>query len=204
MKKNKLNNKGMLIILSSPSGGGKTTIARELLRKDKNMIQSVSCTTRKPRAGEKNSRDYFFITNAKFKAMVKNNAFLEWASVHHHLYGTPRHWVEDQLWRSKDVLLVIDVQGGKTIKNKATDAILIFVKPPSFKVLKERLIGRQSDDAKALKIRLKDARKEIQAGKQYDYQIVNDRLPTAVSCIRKIIKNEREKRVKILINRKLQ
>lgn len=114
---NKHNHKkGLLIVLSSPSGGGKTTIAERLLKRDKNIIRSVSCTTRKPRSGEKSGRDYFFVTPARFKAMAGKNQFLEWARVHQNFYGTPRHWVEGQLEKGMDVLFVIDVQGGKSIK----------------------------------------------------------------------------------------
>lgn len=105
--------KGLMIVLSSPSGGGKTTIAHRLLKKDKNIVRSVSCTTRKPRAGEKNGRDYFFITSTRFKSMVTRKAFLEWAKVHRCFYGTPQKWVEEQLQKGKDVLFIIDVQGGK-------------------------------------------------------------------------------------------
>ncbi len=196
MKKNK---KGLLIVLSAPSGGGKTTIAHQLLKRDKNIVRSISCTTREPRKGEKNGKDYFFTTADRFKTMVKKKTFLEWAKVHRCFYGTPGHWVESQLNKGKDVLFVIDVQGGKTIKRKVKDAVLIFVKPPSFKVLKERLLGRQSEDAKALKIRLNDAQWEIKEGKHYDYQVINDRLAEAVSHVVKIIKNEREKSLKTLI-----
>lgn len=196
MKKNKNAKRGLLIVLSSPSGGGKTTIAHQLMVKDKNIVRSISCTTRKPRTGEKNGRDYFFVTVAKFKAMAAKKIFLEWAQVHQNFYGTPDHWVEAQLNKGKDVLFVIDVQGGKIIKHKISDALLIFVKPPSFQVLKKRLLGRQSDSPEALKIRLNDARGEIKEGKHYDYQVINDHLPQAVSEVREIIKNERKSRLK--------
>jgi guanylate kinase len=192
----KTKKRGLLIVLSAPSGGGKTTIAHALLRKDKNIVRSISCTTREPRKGEKNGKDYFFTTADQFKAMVRKKTFLEWAKVHRCFYGTPGHWVEGQLNKGKDVLFVIDVQGGKTIKHKVQDSVLIFVKPPSFKVLKERLLGRQSEDAKALKVRLKDALWETKEGKHYDYQVINDRLAEAVSLVLKIIQNERKKRLK--------
>jgi guanylate kinase len=196
MKKDK---RGLLIVLSAPSGGGKTTISHQLLKKDKNIVRSISCTTRKPRRGEKNGKDYFFTTAAKFKTMVRTKTFLEWAKVHHNFYGTPLHWVEAQLQKGKDVLFVIDVQGGKTIKGKVKDAVLVFVKPPSFKILKERLLGRQSEDAKTLQVRLKDALWEVKEGKRYDYQVINDRLTDAVSDIRTIIKNERKKQLKRMV-----
>ncbi len=184
---------GLLIVLSSPSGGGKTTIAHQLLAKDKNIVRSISCTTRQPRKGEKDGRDYFFVTAAQFKVMVKKKSFLEWAKVHQNFYGTPAHWVETQLKKGKDVLFVIDVQGGKAIKKKAPHALLLFVKPPSFKVLKQRLLGRQSESSEALKVRLGDARWEMKEGKHYDHQVVNDHLPLAVKEVRKIIQNERKK-----------
>jgi guanylate kinase len=184
--------KGLLIVLSSPSGGGKTTIAQRLLKRDKNIIRSVSCTTRKPRRGEKSGSDYFFVTPARFKAMVAQKKFLEWARVHQNFYGTPRHWVEGQLEKGKDVLFVIDVQGGKSIKRQEPGALLIFLKPPSFGILKKRLLGRQSEDKAALKVRLEDAKWELAQNRHYDYQVVNDRLTTAVSDVLKIIRKRRK------------
>ncbi len=183
--------KGLLIVLSSPSGGGKTTIAQRLLKRDKNIIRSISCTTRKPRPGEKNGRDYFFVPTTRFKAMAASKKFLEWARVHQNFYGTPRHWVEGQLEKGRDVLFVIDVQGGKSIKKQQSKALLIFLKPPSFAVLKKRLLGRKSEDETALKIRLKDAKWELAQSRYYDYQVVNDRLAPAVSGVLKIIRKRR-------------
>lgn len=182
-----------MIVLSSPSGGGKTTIAHRLLKKDKNIIRSVSCTTRKPRFGEKNKRDYFFVTPAQFKSMMARKDFLEWARVHGHFYGTPRQWVEEKLKEGKDVLFVIDVQGGKAIKSSNPLALLIFLKPPSFAVLKERLESRKSEDTVGLKLRLENARWEMREGRRYDYQVLNDGLNKAVTDVAKIIKNARQK-----------
>jgi guanylate kinase len=187
------NKSGLLIVLSSPSGGGKTTIAHAVLRKDKNIVRSISCTTRKPRVGEKNGRDYFFITPSKFRSLISQKSFLEWAKVHRNFYGTPRHWVELQLRKGKDVLFVIDVQGGKTIKRKAPGSVLIFVKPPSLQVLKQRLLLRRSEDAKTLKVRQADARWEIQEGRRYDHQVVNDRLRTAIADVNRVISQARKK-----------
>jgi guanylate kinase len=184
---------GLLIVLSSPSGGGKTTIARRLLKRDKNIVRSVSCTTRQPRLGEKEGRDYFFVTPARFKAMAAQKKFLEWARVHKNFYGTPRHWVEGQLEKGKDVLFVIDVQGGKSIKREESGALLIFLKPPSLTVLKKRLLGRGSEDAAALKVRLGDAKWELAKGRNYDVQVVNDHLPKAVAEVAKIIQKERKR-----------
>ena len=191
--KTKMKSHGLLIVLSSPSGGGKTAIAHRLLAKDKRVVRSVSCTTRKPRSGEKDGRDYFFVTPAKFKSMVKRRLFLEWAKVHENFYGTPAHWVAEQRAKGKDVLFVIDVQGGKAIKRQTSDALLIFVKPPSLAVLKQRLLGRKSESAETLKVRLGDAKWEMKEGKHYDRQVVNDRLAKAVSDVRKAIQDGRKK-----------
>lgn len=188
-----IKRQGLLIVLSSPSGGGKTTLSHRLLKRDKNIVRSISCTTRRPRTGEKNGRDYFFLTPARFKAMVSQKAFLEWAKVHRNYYGTPRKWVGQQLEKGKDVLFVIDVQGGKSIKRKNPSALLIFLKPPSFSVLKKRLLGRGSDDHSTLRVRLADAKWELKEGGHYDYRVVNDKLGRAVSEVVKIIRNERRK-----------
>jgi guanylate kinase len=184
--------KGLLIVLSSPSGGGKTTIAQRLLKRDRNIVRSVSCTTRKPRLGEQDGRDYFFVTPARFKAMAAQKKFLEWARVHKNFYGTPRRWVEGQLKKGRDVLFVIDVQGGRSIKHEESRALLIFLKPPSLAVLKKRLLGRGSEDEAALKVRLRDAKWELAEGRHYDDQVVNDHLPKAVADVLEIIRKRRK------------
>ena len=186
--------KGLMIVLSSPSGGGKTTVAGRLLTRDKNLIRSVSCTTRKPRPGEKHGRDYFFITPTRFKTLVSQRAFLEWAKVHRNFYGTPRKWVAQQLRKGRDVLFVIDVQGGRAIQRKNPEALLVFLKPPSFAVLRERLLKRGTNSTQDLKVRLKDAQWEIREGRKYDHQVVNDRLSRAVLEVAKIIQKERKSR----------
>ncbi len=193
LKKNKPLPKGLLIVLSSPSGGGKTTLAMKLLAKDKNILRSVSCTTRKPRAGEKDGWDYFFISRAKFLAMRKKKAFLEWAPVHGQFYGTPKPWVLAQLEKGKDVLLVIDVQGGRSIRKLYPKSLLLFLEPPSLKVLRQRLHGRDSEDEASLRLRLKAARDEMRAGKAYPHRVVNDRLSQAVKEVFQIIRRERQR-----------
>jgi guanylate kinase len=184
---------GLLIVLSSPSGGGKTVIAQRLLRADKNIIRSISCTTRSPRRGEKNGRDYFFTPRKRFERMASQKRFLEWARVHGQYYGTPRRWVEGQLKKGKDVLLVIDVQGGKAIRRQCRNSVLVFVFPPSLRVLKKRLLGRRSDDAETIRMRLKNARREMKEGRRYDYRVLNDKLGRAVSNVKRIIRLERKK-----------
>ncbi|MGH7739899.1 MAG: guanylate kinase, partial [bacterium] len=191
----KKTRKGLLIVLSSPSGGGKTTLAGRLLTKDKNILRSVSCTTRKPRAGEREGRDYFFLPRARFQKMRDAGAFLEWAPVHGQFYGTPKSWVGAQQDRGKDVLLVIDVQGGRSIRRLDPRALLIFLEPPSLKILGERLTNRQSEDKASLRLRLKAARAEMRAGKAYPHRVVNDRLGQAVQEVFQIIRRERKKKV---------
>lgn len=180
-----------MIVLSSPSGGGKTTVAQRLLKKDKNIVRSISCTTRSPRAGEKDGRDYFFVTPARFKAMASKREFLEWARVHDHFYGTPRRWVGEQMAKGKDVLFVIDVQGGKTIKSRHPKALLIFLAPPSLAVLRQRLEGRGSEKAANLKLRLRNAKWEMREGRRYDYRVLNDQLGKAIAEVAKIIRKGR-------------
>lgn len=191
----KKTRKGLLVVLSSPSGGGKTTLAGRLLTKDKNILRSVSCTTRKPRAGERNGRDYFFLSRAKFQKMRDSGAFLEWAPVHGQFYGTPKSWVTAQQDRGKDVLLVIDVQGGRSIRRLDPRALLIFLEPPSLKVLGERLANRRSEDKASLRLRLKTARAEMREGKAYPHRVVNDRLAQAVQEVFQIIRRERKEKL---------
>ncbi len=178
-------------MLSAPSGVGKTTVATKLLKKDRRLLRAVTCTTRLPREGEKEGRDYFFLTPAHFALMRKRNAFLEWASVHKHKYGTPRPWTLAQMRRGRDVLLVIDVQGGNQVKRLYPDAVRIFLMPPSLRELKRRLLGRGSESAADLKVRLGNVKREMKAGRHYEHQVVNDRLAKAVSDVHRIIKAHR-------------
>jgi guanylate kinase len=181
-----------MIVLSSPSGGGKTTLAGILLRKDPRLIRSVSCTTRKPRHGEKNGKDYFFISKAEFRHKVRIKGFLEWAQVHGQYYGTPKQWVDLQLSKGKDVLFVIDVQGGEALKAQDPETVLIFVLPPNLRVLKERLKKRHDNSPADLAVRLKNAKGEIRQGRHYDFQVVNDRVPSAIKEIKGILNSIRK------------
>jgi guanylate kinase len=177
--------KGALLIISAPSGAGKTTICRKLLARRKDLRYSISCTTRLPRPGEKEGKHYFFLSQADFKRKIQRGEFLEWAMVHDEYYGTPRHFVEDQIKHGGNVIMAIDVQGAMSIRRKHPAAILVFVLPPSMNALKERLANRRDATAAVTK-RLANSRGELAAAKDYDYVVVNDTLETAVnqiSCI---------------------
>lgn len=181
--------KGALIIISAPSGAGKTTICRKLLARRRDLRYSTSCTTRAPRPGEKDGKSYFFLTREDFKRKIQRNEFLEWAMVHDEYYGTPRRFVEDQIKTGLNVIMAIDVQGAMSIRRKHPAAILVFVLPPSFDELKSRLSGRREDPRSAAK-RLANSRGELAAAKDYDYIVVNAELEKAVDQISSIITAE--------------
>ncbi len=176
---------GALLIISAPSGAGKTTICRKLLSGRKDLKCSVSCTTRTPRAGERHGKHYFFLSREDFKRKILRGELLEWAMVHGEYYGTPRRFIEDQTRRGVHVIMAIDVQGAMSIRRKHPAAILVFVLPPSMDALKARLIGRR-DATEAVTKRLANSLGELAAAKDYDYVVVNDALARAVeqiSCI---------------------
>lgn len=179
----------MLIVISAPSGTGKSTICRKLLQKRRDLKYSVSCTTRQPRPGEKDRKHYFFLSEKEFKQRIHKNEFLEWAVVHDHYYGTPRHFIEGSLKDGWNILLAIDVQGAQSIHEKMPDSVLIFVTPPSLESLKERLAGRREAVDSAAK-RLANSKGELSAAKNYDYLVVNDELEKAVSQIDAILTAE--------------
>lgn len=184
--------KGLLIILSSPSGAGKSTICRELLKKHKNLRYSISCTTRPPRPKEKHGRDYFFLAPEEFRAKVRKNEFLEWAKVHGHLYGTPKDYVERTCSRGYNLLLAIDVQGALAIRARYGDSVLIFVAPPSWETLRRRLRLRR-ESPESIERRLSSAERELKQAPRYDYLVVNDRLSQTVRSVESILAAERLK-----------
>ena len=192
---------GLLIVLSAPSGTGKTTVMKEFFRQDKNLVDSVSWTTRKPRHGEKHKKDYFFVSRKKFTQAIKNGGFLEWAKVYHEFYGTPKDYVTKKLASGKDVVLVIDTRGAQKVRH-FKPSVHIFLKPPSIAVLKKRLKGRNSDSAKQLAARLKEVRYEMSQADRYDYRIVNHTVPQTVREVEKILKRERAKILKTTKGRK--
>ncbi len=176
-----------LFVISSPSGGGKTTIVRELRKEGFDFAYSVSATTRPPRRGEKDGVDYFFLDEETFLRRIKEGAFLEWAKVHGYYYGTLKAQINRYLSEGKMVLLDIDVQGGLHLKNTRSDAVLIFLSPPGIEELKKRLKKRGTESSEVIEKRLDVAKKELQMANQYDFQVINDNLKDTVKEVRAII-----------------
>lgn len=180
------------VIISSPSGGGKTTITQRLLRGDKTLSRVITATTRAPRKGEKNGHDYHFWPVQRFESAVKNNLMAEWAKVHADYYGVPKSSINSVTKKGKHPVLVIDVQGAKTLKKLYKNAVLIFIAPPGLAELKKRIAAR-GDGTKNVALRLKTAQKEMLQAKYYNYKVTNKILNDAVSDCRAIIKAERLK-----------
>lgn len=196
-----LQPEGTLIILSSPSGGGKSSICRALLDSDPRLGYSVSVTSRPRRRDEVDGRDYHFVTEADFHDLIAKDAFYEWAKVHGNFYGTRKDLVDAKLAAGQDVVLDLDVVGGLNIKKLNDKALLIFVLPPSLVILEERLRGRNTDDDEVIQLRIRNARNEIHFAQKYDYAVVNEDLNQTIAIIRKIIDSERHssKHQKIII-----
>ena len=180
------------IVISGPSGAGKTTLVNGLLERDPGIVDSVSSTTRAPRPGEVDGESYFFVSEAEFERQ-KQGELIEWAEVHGHFYGTPKAFVDGHLRAGRDVVLNIDVQGGASVRKAFPNAVLIFILPPSMAVLEERIRGRGTDDPEVIRVRLENARGEVRVAEQYDYVVVNDDLEETVSALHAIVASERRR-----------
>ena len=181
--------RGNLYIISAPSGSGKTTLLQHLLRSFKDLKFSISHTTRSPRQGERDGVDYYFTDRTAFKSMAERGEFLEWAEFNAHLYGTTHAFVEEQIAAGKDVILDIDVQGARQVKQKIKDATAIFVLPPSFKELKRRLQARMLESDDVIRRRLEIAKQEILFYRDYDYIVINDVLENSIHLLESIIRS---------------
>lgn len=191
--------RGLLLVLSSPSGAGKTSIARRLLEGDPHLSMSVSVTTRKPRPGEVDGRDYHFIDQQAFDALVAQRAFLEQATVFDHSYGSPREPVERAMAQGRDVLFDVDWQGTQQLKENArSDLVSVFIMPPSRKELERRLRSRAQDPADVVAKRMAKAADEISHWAEYDYIVVNHRIEQAVADVQAILAAERLRRERLI------
>lgn len=190
----KLNNRGLLIVLSGPSGVGKGTVRKALFELEgHNLVYSISMTTRKPRTGEQNGTDYFFVSKEEFEERIKNGQMLEYAEFVNNYYGTPIDEVEKQLSIGNEVVLEIEVQGALQVREKMKDAIFIFIAPPSMSALEERLKNRGTEPEEIIKQRIDKAKSELNLAYKYDYIVVNDEVTNAADRIMAIIRAEHAK-----------
>lgn len=183
--------KGFLLIISGPAGTGKGTVCKQLLERNKDIVYSISATTRKPRVGEVDGVNYFFLDEDKFKDMVGKDEFLEHAHVHTNYYGTPKKFVMDEIEKGEIVLLEIDVQGALQIKNNYSEAVFVFLLPPTMEELKNRIVKRGTESEEDINRRFENAFKELDFVGKYDYFVINDKVEDAVSDIESIIKAEK-------------
>ena len=182
-----LNHLGNVFVLSAPSGTGKSTLAKQLVKELPGLDFSVSFTTRKPRPGEVHGRDYFFVDDAEFDRMVAQDGFVEWVRVYDRRYGTGRAWILEQLATGRDVLLDIESQGARRVHQVIPDAVMVFLLPPSSRELAARLRGRGDESAEQVKIRLEYARHELAQWEGYDYLVINDTVDQAYRRLESII-----------------
>lgn len=184
------------LIVTSPSGAGKTTLVRRLLQRNPDLVQSVSTTTRAPRAGEEDGRDYHFATRDRFDEMVARDGFAEWAEVHGQRYGTSLERIAEARARYRGMVFVIDQQGARQFKAKVPDAVGVFVLPPSFAALEARLRGRGTDSEESVARRLRDARVELTHYGLFDYVVLNDDVERACDELHAIVTAERARRAR--------
>lgn len=182
-----MNQKGILIVVSGFSGAGKGTLMKALLKKYESYALSISATTRMPREGEEDGREYFFKTTEEFEKMIAHEELIEYAKYVNNYYGTPKDYVQKKLTEGKDVILEIEIQGALKIKEKFPDTVLLFVTPPNVKMLKERLIGRGTETMEVIDSRMKRAAEEAEGMEEYDYLVINDDLDICVEEMHQII-----------------
>lgn len=185
--------KGFLLVISGPSGVGKGTVLHDLMNTQKNLVYSVSVTTRKQRPGEIEGVSYFFKSHEEFEKMIEEDKFLEYAKVHDNYYGTPKDFVEEKINEGKIVILEIDVQGALNVKKNIDNGVYIFLAPPSLSELKNRIVNRGTETESDINLRMHNARKELSYIKDYDYLVVNDHLNYAINLVNEIINAEKHK-----------
>ncbi len=199
MPKKAKRKRGLLVVISGPSGVGKSTVVRRLFKLYPDLLMSISMTTRPPRPGEAHGEHYYFVTGEEFDQKVKKDQFLEWAKVHGSYYGTPRSWLETELKKGETVVLEVDVQGASSIKKVVESgamkaaAVFIFLIPPSVDILAFRLKKRKTEDQEVVNYRLRAAIAELQVMEKYDYIVVNDKVESAAEKIKAIINVEKER-----------
>ena len=185
--------KGFLLVISGPSGVGKGTVLHDLMNTQKNLVYSVSVTTRKQRPGEIEGVSYFFKSHEEFEKMIEEDKFLEYAKVHDNYYGTPKDFVEEKINEGKIVILEIDVQGALNVKKNIDNGVYIFLAPPSLSELKNRIVNRGTETESDINLRMHNARKELSYIKNYDYLVVNDHLNSAINLVNEIINAEKHR-----------
>lgn len=185
--------KGFLLVISGPSGVGKGTVLHDLMNTQSNLVYSVSATTRKKRDGEIEGVSYFYKSHDEFEKMIEEDKFLEYAHVHNNYYGTPKEFVENKINEGKIVILEIDVQGALNIKKNTDNGVFIFLAPPSLTELRNRIVGRGTETDEDIKIRMNNARKELEHINDYDYLVVNDHLNSAITSVNEIINAEKHR-----------
>lgn len=186
-----MSEKGLLIVVSGPSGVGKGTLCNTLVKNIDNLFISISATTRPPRTGEINGVNYIFMNRENFEEKIEKGQFLEWAKVYNNYYGTPKEFVIEKLKEGKDVILEIDIQGAAQVKKSCPNGVFVFIAPPSLDELRKRIVNRGTDNEESINLRLKSAKEEMRASFDYDYVIINDDLNKAVLKLQSVILAER-------------
>lgn len=190
-----MKEKGLLLVISGFSGAGKGTVVKRLLELHNDYALSISATTRSPREGEQNGREYFFKSTEEFESMIDNSELIEYAKYVSNYYGTPKAYVEEQLEAGKNVILEIEIQGALNIKKMYPDAVLLFIMPPSAEELERRLVGRGTEDEATIKARLQRASDEAKGVENYNYIVINDKVDDCVEAINSIVNSEKRKAV---------